>query len=135
MLPASALFHQQYCRTVGRDTNDHHVPFEICSQYQAPRYVNNKTLFIASSYSGNTEEVLSALEDAKTKGAHIVAIASGGKLQKIYLDETRELGQSRDPDLIELDEALKNFASLYPRETKVVELKFFGGLDLPLPQQ
>jgi RNA polymerase sigma factor (TIGR02999 family) len=53
----------------------------------------------------------------------------GGKLQKIYLDETRELGQQRDPDLIELDEALKSFASLYPRESEVVELKFFGGLD------
>jgi RNA polymerase sigma factor (TIGR02999 family) len=52
----------------------------------------------------------------------------GGKLEKIYLDETRELGQSRDPDLIELDEALRNFATLYPRETEVVELKFFGGL-------
>ena len=53
----------------------------------------------------------------------------GGKLEKIYLDETRELGQARDPDLIELDEALKNFAGLYPRESEVVELKFFGGLD------
>ncbi len=52
----------------------------------------------------------------------------GGKLQKIYLDETRELGQQRDPDLVELDEALKNFAAIYPRESEVVELKFFGGL-------
>jgi RNA polymerase sigma-70 factor (ECF subfamily) len=53
----------------------------------------------------------------------------GGKLQKIYLDETRELGQQCDPDLIELDEALKNFGRLYPRESEVVELKFFGGLN------
>jgi RNA polymerase sigma factor (TIGR02999 family) len=53
----------------------------------------------------------------------------GGKLRKIYLDETKELGQARDPDLIELDEALKNFAGLYPRESEVVELRFFGGLD------
>lgn len=54
----------------------------------------------------------------------------GGELRKIYLDETRELGQERDPDLIELDDALKNFAGLYPRESEVVELKFFGGLDI-----
>lgn len=53
----------------------------------------------------------------------------GGKLEKIYLDETRELGAGHDPDLIELDEALKNFATLYPRESEVVEMKFFGGLD------
>jgi RNA polymerase sigma factor (TIGR02999 family) len=55
----------------------------------------------------------------------------GGKLEKICLEETRELGYTRDPDLIELDEALRNFASLYPRESEVVELKFFGGLDNP----
>jgi RNA polymerase sigma factor (TIGR02999 family) len=55
----------------------------------------------------------------------------GGKLEKIYLDETKELGQGSDPDLIELDEALKNFSTLYPREGEVVEMKFFGGLDIP----
>lgn len=53
----------------------------------------------------------------------------GGKLEKIYLDETKELGHGHDPDLIELDEALKNFGNLYPRESEVVEMKFFGGLD------
>lgn len=53
----------------------------------------------------------------------------GGKMEKLYLDETRELGTKHDPDLIELDEALKNFGNLYPRESEVVEMKFFGGLD------
>lgn len=52
----------------------------------------------------------------------------GGKLEKIYLDETRELGQERPPDLVELDEALLRFAADYPREGEVVEMKFFGGL-------
>jgi RNA polymerase sigma factor (TIGR02999 family) len=52
----------------------------------------------------------------------------GGKLEKVYLDETRELGETRNPDLLELNEALKCFAALYPRESEVVELKFFGGL-------
>jgi RNA polymerase sigma factor (TIGR02999 family) len=54
----------------------------------------------------------------------------GGKMEKIYLDETRELGQGQEPDLIELDEALRNFGKLYPRESEVVEMKFFGGLDM-----
>lgn len=53
----------------------------------------------------------------------------GGKLAKIYLDETRELSAERAPDLVALDDALKNFASTYPREGEVVELKFFGGLE------
>jgi RNA polymerase sigma factor (TIGR02999 family) len=53
----------------------------------------------------------------------------GGKMEKLYLDETRELSHQRAPDLIELDDALKNFASTFPRESEVVELKFFGGLE------
>lgn len=61
----------------------HNIPFEICRQYQIPAYVSNKTLFIASSYSGNTEETLSALAEAENKGAMIVVIASGGKLKEI----------------------------------------------------
>ena len=53
----------------------------------------------------------------------------GGKLEKLYLDETRELSCERRPDLVELDDALQSFAATYPREGQVVELKFFGGLE------
>ena len=53
----------------------------------------------------------------------------GGKLQKLYLDETRELSQARTPDLIALDDALQSFSGTFPRECEVVELKFFGGLE------
>src|SRR5213592_4850926 len=38
------------------------VPFEIIRDYNLPAYVDSSTLVIASSYSGNTEETLSALE-------------------------------------------------------------------------
>jgi len=61
----------------------HKVPFEVCRQYHIPAYVSEKTLFIASSYSGNTEETLSALAEAEERGAKIVIIDSGGKLQEI----------------------------------------------------
>lgn len=57
------------------------VPFEISRQYTIPEYVSSKTLFIACSYSGNTEETLSALKAAEKKNAYIVVIASGGKLE------------------------------------------------------
>lgn len=53
----------------------------------------------------------------------------GGKLEKLYLDETRELAPERSPDLIALDDALQSFATTYPREGNVVELKFFGGME------
>lgn len=52
----------------------------------------------------------------------------GGKLEKLYLDETRELSSERPPELLVLEEALQGFAASYPREAQVVELKFFGGL-------
>ena len=59
------------------------VPFEIWRRYDLPSYVSDKTLLIVSSYSGNTEETLSALEAGEKAGAHIVVAAGGGKLVEI----------------------------------------------------
>jgi glucose/mannose-6-phosphate isomerase len=58
------------------------IPFEISRQYDIPAYVSDKTLFIAASYSGNTEETLSALAEAEQKGAVIAIMAGGGKLEE-----------------------------------------------------
>jgi glucose/mannose-6-phosphate isomerase len=58
-------------------------PFEIVRGYDIPAYVSDKTYFIAASYSGNTEEILSAIAQAAEKGAHIAVITSGGKLADI----------------------------------------------------
>ena len=65
------------------------------------------------------------MEHARTHNAQ----KRGGKMEKLYLDETRELSEVRAPDLIALDDALKSFATTFPRESEVVELKFFGGLE------
>lgn len=62
------------------------VPFEIVRDYSLPEYVGKDTLFISSSYSGNTEESLAALVEAESRGAQIVVIAAGGKLA----DKARE---------------------------------------------
>lgn len=59
------------------------VPFEIVSNYTLPPYVSPETLFISSSYSGNTEETLEALGRAEEAGAQIVVVTSGGKLLEI----------------------------------------------------
>jgi glucose/mannose-6-phosphate isomerase len=58
-------------------------PFEVVRDYDIPGYVSDKTYFIAASYSGNTEETLSALAQAEEKGAQIAIIAGGGKLAEI----------------------------------------------------
>jgi glucose/mannose-6-phosphate isomerase len=56
------------------------VPFEVVSHYDLPSYVGNDSLVILSSYSGTTEEVIAAAEQAIAKKAKIMAIASGGPL-------------------------------------------------------
>lgn len=56
------------------------VPLEVVRDYELPGYVNERTLVVSSSYSGNTEETLSAIRDAESKGAQIAVIAAGGKL-------------------------------------------------------
>jgi glucose/mannose-6-phosphate isomerase len=58
----------------------YNMPFEIVRNYDVPQYVSDKTYFIAASYSGNTEETLSAIAQAAERGAHIAVITSGGKL-------------------------------------------------------
>lgn len=63
-----------------------HVPVIISPDYTVPHYVNENTLVIASSYSGTTEETLSAVKDAEAKGAKIAGITSGGPLAE-YLQE------------------------------------------------
>jgi glucose/mannose-6-phosphate isomerase len=56
------------------------VPLEIVRDYNLPAYVDERTLFISSSYSGNTEETLTALYEAEERQAQIVVISAGGKL-------------------------------------------------------
>jgi glucose/mannose-6-phosphate isomerase len=56
------------------------VPFEIVRGYDIPAYVGEDTLFIASSYSGNTEETLEAFNKAKELTKHLVCITTGGNL-------------------------------------------------------
>jgi glucose/mannose-6-phosphate isomerase len=58
----------------------HGVPFEISRGYEIPKYVSGETLFIASSYSGNTEETLAALDAAEKTDAQIIVVAAGGIL-------------------------------------------------------
>jgi glucose/mannose-6-phosphate isomerase len=59
------------------------IPFQIVRHYLLPDSVNPRTLFIASSYSGNTEETLSAYRQARRKSAKMISICSGGKLAEL----------------------------------------------------
>jgi glucose/mannose-6-phosphate isomerase len=59
------------------------VPLSVCRSYHLPSFVNHHTLVIISSYSGNTEETLSMLEQALRREAQIVCVTSGGKVDGI----------------------------------------------------
>lgn len=69
------------------------VPFEVSRDYNIPAYVSDKTLFIASSYSGNTEETIEAMGKAKEAGAVIVVIASGGRMQELAHENSYPFAQ------------------------------------------
>jgi len=53
----------------------------------------------------------------------------GGAMQQTTLDESLAISKHPDPDLVALDDALAALESIDARKAKVVELKFFGGLD------
>ncbi len=59
------------------------MPFEIYNDYRLPAYVSENSLVILASYSGTTEETLSAAQDAIAAGAQILVISTGGDLQKL----------------------------------------------------
>ncbi len=58
------------------------IPVAVSRSYRLPTWVNEHTLVIASSYSGNTEETLSAFAEAEQRGAHRMAITTGGFLKE-----------------------------------------------------
>lgn len=58
------------------------IPVIVNRGYELPAYINEETLFIAVSYSGNTEETLQAYQSARNQGAQVVIISSGGKLSQ-----------------------------------------------------
>jgi len=57
-------------------------PVQVNRHYEIPNYIDENTLFIACSFSGNTEETLTALYSAMAKGAQIIGVTSGGELKK-----------------------------------------------------
>jgi len=59
------------------------LPLYIHRNYGLPSHINGKHLIICISYSGNTEETLSAFEEARGKKYKIAAITSGGKLAEL----------------------------------------------------
>ena len=54
----------------------------------------------------------------------------GGGARRVEFDEALVVANEPGPDLVALDEALTTLATVHPRKSQVVELRFFGGLSL-----
>lgn len=67
------------------------TPIAVSHNYDLPGSFNAKSLLLACSYSGNTEETLSAFNQAKQRGAKIIALATGGKLSEMASAENAPL--------------------------------------------
>jgi RNA polymerase sigma factor (TIGR02999 family) len=106
-LQATALVHEAYLRMIDQDSvswrNRAHF-FGIASQMMRRILVNH------------------ALARAAEK--------RGGRTEKLTLDEAIHLPDQREIDLLALDDALKQLEMLDPQQTRIVELRFFGGLSI-----
>lgn len=106
-LQATALVHEAYLRLIDQHSvtwqNRAHF-FGIASQMMRRILVNY----------------------AVSRGAQ----KRGGLAQKVSLDDAVGLSGERQLDLVALDEALKELERLDPRQSRIVELRFFGGLSI-----
>lgn len=59
------------------------VPMQVVRDYDLPAFAGKNTLVIASSYSGNTEETISAFNEAISRKCKALAITTGGKIKEI----------------------------------------------------
>ncbi|MGD8428167.1 MAG: bifunctional phosphoglucose/phosphomannose isomerase [Balneolaceae bacterium] len=55
-------------------------PIQLVRHYEIPGWIDEKTLFIACTFSGNTEETLTALTAARNRGAQAIGVTAGGDL-------------------------------------------------------
>ena len=67
------------------------IPLVVSRNYSLPNWVSEDTLVICSSYSGKTEETLSAFNHAQRKKAKIIAISTGGTLSEKIKDSSCDL--------------------------------------------
>ncbi|MBW2995424.1 bifunctional phosphoglucose/phosphomannose isomerase, partial [Candidatus Woesearchaeota archaeon] len=96
------------------------IPILVNRDYKLPDYVSNECLVIVNSYSGNTEETLTAYEDAIKKNAQILVMASGGELMK--------RAKENNHPFIELHKGMQPRASLMYSFMPMVKIMLNSGI-------
>jgi RNA polymerase sigma factor (TIGR02999 family) len=106
-LQSTALVHEAYLRLAGKSSLQ----------------VENRTHFFGIA-AGVMREIL--VDHARRRGA----AKRGSNCLTLTLDEAVALPKKRAVDLIALDDALNGLAAMDPRQSRIVELRFFGGLSI-----
>jgi RNA polymerase sigma factor (TIGR02999 family) len=106
-LQSTALVHEAYLRLVGQDS----------------LRAENRAHFFGIA-ARLMREIL--VDHARARGA----AKRGANCLTLVLDDSVALPQEREVDLIALDDALNGLAALDPRQSQIVDFRFFGGLSI-----
>lgn len=106
-LQSTALVHEAYMRLAGQNP---------------PQWQNRAHFFAVSAQLMRQILVDYARSHRASK--------RGGDICRLALEEAGEKSQALDVDIVALDDALKSLAEMDSQQSRVVELKFFGGLSI-----
>jgi RNA polymerase sigma factor (TIGR02999 family) len=106
-LESAALVHEAYLRLAQQDAS----------------YLQNRTHFFAVA-----SELMRHILVSHARARRALKREAGGC--KLALDEAVASSRARDVDLVALDDALNSLAELDARQSRIVELRFFGGLSI-----
>jgi RNA polymerase sigma factor (TIGR02999 family) len=106
-LQSTALVHEAYVRMTQQDL---------------PQWQNRAHFFAVAAQL--MRQIL--VDHARSHGAS----KRGGNVYKLSLEDAEEHAQALDVDIVALDDALKSLATMDMQQSRVVELKFFGGLSV-----
>ncbi|MBU0700610.1 bifunctional phosphoglucose/phosphomannose isomerase [bacterium] len=93
------------------------IPVEVCRGYSITTSIDENSLVFVSSFSGNTEETISALHDAREKKAQVVIVTAGGRLEEL----------SREHNL-PMAKIVKEFPTFQPRAASGYFMGIFLGV-------
>lgn len=107
-LSATALVHEAYLKLAGLD----HLQWQNRAQF----------------YAIAAQAIRRVLVDYAVRRQRIRR--GGGEWRAVTLDEAAELGEAKPDELWALEEALRRLEVVYPRQARVIECRFFGGLSI-----
>src|ERR1039458_9490824 len=106
-IQATELVHEAYLRLVGQER----IEWQGKSHFLAMAATSMRRILVDRARKKRAEK-------------------HGGGGEKIQLEEALVLSPQKSKDIVALDDALKRLEEMSPRQGRVVELRFFGGLDM-----